>query len=735
MATMVLNVVGTMIGGPIGGAIGAALGQVIDSRFLFAPKGRQGPRLSDLRLQTSRYGDQMPRLYGTIRVAGSVIWATDLVEHRTRQSAGKGQPKVTTYSYSASFAVALSSRRVLAVRRIWADGNLLRGAAGDFKSALGAFRLHRGEEDQALDPLIAAHKGQAATPAHRGVAYAVFENLQLADFGNRIPSLTFELVADGGDVHLAAIGHDLSAGAILADEDAALPKLGGYAAFGATVADALAPLVEGMDAALRSDAAGLALVRGEDAGGAIARSLIGASFNGKRERGIRQSRARAEDVPVRLILHHYDPARDFQAGAQTAERPGAGRSEASLDLPAALQAGVARTLAEFRLQRDWTGRASLDLRCDWRALVLEPGAVLSVEGLPGRWRLERSEWEAMGVRLTLKRVSGAGLVDLPASSGTPTVQVDAPHGATSLIVADLPPPSDELSMAPLVVAAAAGTGEGWRMAELFVEDEATGGLASLGATAPPAVMGQVAVLPGATVSPWLIDRQSIVEVDLLHSGMALSSVDDSALLAGDNRALLGLEVIQFGEAEKIGPIRWRLTHLLRGRRGTEWAMGSHDAGERFLLLEQETLYRIAADQLRMGGDVLIDAIGIGDGTPVQAREPVSGQAILPLSPVHARAYWRAGEWHLHWIRRSRIGWGWQDGVDAPLGEEGEYYRIALFHGGRLLRSAESGSADWIYDAAMIAADRAKGVSGPLVAEIRQIGTHGAGRIASVALSI
>src|SRR5690349_13899724 len=183
MATLVLTVVGTLVAGPIGGAIGAAVGQQIDQNLLFRPKPRQGPRLGDLRVQTSSYGTQIPKLFGTMRVAGTVIWATDLVEHKST-SGGKGQPRVTTYSYTASFAVALSARPVLSVGRIWADGKLLRGAGGDFKSAT-VFRLHTGQEDQAPDPLIVAAEGAGAAPAYRGIAYALFEHMSLEDFGNR----------------------------------------------------------------------------------------------------------------------------------------------------------------------------------------------------------------------------------------------------------------------------------------------------------------------------------------------------------------------------------------------------------------------------------------------------------------------------------------------------------------------------------------------------------------------
>ena len=73
MATIVLTAAGSLLG-PIGGAAGTLLGQSIDGH-IFGPKGRQGPRLQDLKVQTSSYGAQIPKLFGTMRVAGTVIWA------------------------------------------------------------------------------------------------------------------------------------------------------------------------------------------------------------------------------------------------------------------------------------------------------------------------------------------------------------------------------------------------------------------------------------------------------------------------------------------------------------------------------------------------------------------------------------------------------------------------------------------------------------------------------------
>lgn len=50
----------------------------------------------------------------------------------------------------------------------------------------------------------------------------------------------------------------------------------------------------------------------------------------------------------------------------------------------------------------------------------------------------------------------------------------------------------------------------------------------------------------------------------------------------------------------------------------------------------------------------------------------------PLSPVHLAHRWSTdGALMLSWVRRSRDGWGWADGVDAPLAEESEAYRIVV----------------------------------------------------------
>src|SRR5690606_402189 len=143
-----------------------------------------------LQVRASTAGAPIPRRSGRARIAGQIIWATRFREHvSTTNTGGKGGGSgaaVTQYSYSVSFAVALAEGPVTRIGRIWADGKplALEGIT---------WRLHRGGEEQLPDPLIEAVEGEGNAPAYRGTAYAVFEELDLTPFGNRVPQLSFEV--------------------------------------------------------------------------------------------------------------------------------------------------------------------------------------------------------------------------------------------------------------------------------------------------------------------------------------------------------------------------------------------------------------------------------------------------------------------------------------------------------------------------------------------------------------
>jgi hypothetical protein len=714
MATLVLSVAGQILGGPIGSAIGSAIGQYIDQTIIFAPKARHGPRLGDLSVQTSSYGNPIPKIFGTIRAAGTVIWATDLIESRASSGGGKGQAKTINYSYAASFAVALSARPVTGIGRIWADGKLLRGAAGDFKSAT-LFRLHAGDEEQQADPLIAAAEGADQASGFRGIAYAVFEDFQLEAYGNRIPSLTFEVEADSDTVSIGAIAEELSGGAVAAGTT---PGLSGYAASGDSVRGALEALADVVPLSLADDGETLRLsMNGGEA------EALAPSFECGRREIVRRGLAA---MPGEASIAYHDVGRDYQIGLQRAVRAG-GRSADRRALPAVLSASGAKALAEYRLAAFWAGRVKATIRASWRASHLRAGGAVEIEGLSGRWTVERWTLGPMTVTLDLARASAGALPDLAASPGRATGEPDLPHGPTSLIVLDLPL-GDGLGVKPLLFVAAAGPEEGWRRALLSASYDHGESWEAAGATALPAVIG-VAVDALAPAGSALFDRVSTIEVALANQEMWLESRSDDALVDGANLAAVGDELIQFGNAEPLGDGRFRLSSLLRGRRGTEWAADGHGADELFTLIEPASLVVLEAPAGAIGGEARIMASGVGDAEEAERSIEISGSGLQPPGPVHLTARETgSGDLEIAWVRRSRQGWAWLSGSGTPLGEESELYQLAIAGDGfeRIVTTATPAFA-------YTAAARAEDGGGPILITVRQTGTFAASRPASIAV--
>lgn len=197
MGTLVLSTAGAAVGGlfgPVGAIVGRAAGAIagaaVDDR-LFGGRGGTGPtgKLDDLGVQAATEGTAIARVYGRMRLSGSIIWATRFEETVVveESAGGKGapQPESSSYAYFANFAVGICEGPVARIGRIWADGKLL-----DREAA--THRVYFGAEDQTPDGLIEAKQGTA--PGYRGLAYVVFERMPIAPYGNRIPQLTFEVI-------------------------------------------------------------------------------------------------------------------------------------------------------------------------------------------------------------------------------------------------------------------------------------------------------------------------------------------------------------------------------------------------------------------------------------------------------------------------------------------------------------------------------------------------------------
>lgn len=187
-------------------SIGFSVGTMAGNALFPVTTNAQGPRLNDLKVTTSTYGTIIPIGFGTTRVAGNIIWAEELTEHKnTTHVSGGGKGSMmgkggsatqTTYTYTCSFATALCQGPADAIIRLWANSTLIydvsEGADTVKRNGL-QFRFYPGDETQLPDSLMEADKGIGSVPAHRGLCYLVFEDLDLTDFGNALPNIQAEV--------------------------------------------------------------------------------------------------------------------------------------------------------------------------------------------------------------------------------------------------------------------------------------------------------------------------------------------------------------------------------------------------------------------------------------------------------------------------------------------------------------------------------------------------------------
>lgn len=203
MATILFQAAGAGLGGLLGpvGAIvgraaGALIGNAVDRALIGGTRTVSGARLATARIPGASEGTAVPRVYGTMRVGGTLIWATRFEEVVSVERAGAkatGGTRVESFRYYANFALALCEGPIAGIRRVWADGREIDQTAIEM-------RLHRGTGYQLPDPLIEAKQGTGNAPAYRGLAYVVFERLPLEAYGNRIPVLQFEVIRTVGDL-------------------------------------------------------------------------------------------------------------------------------------------------------------------------------------------------------------------------------------------------------------------------------------------------------------------------------------------------------------------------------------------------------------------------------------------------------------------------------------------------------------------------------------------------------
>ncbi len=205
-------------------------------------------------------------------------------------------------------------------------------------------------------------------------------------------------------------------------------------------------------------------------------------------------------------------------------------------------------------------------------------------------------------------------------------------------------------------------------------------------------------------SPHIIDTGSLLEVELLHSGMVLEAGSGNPLVFGSSLCWIGGELIRVGKAQYLGGSRYLLSMLQRGCYGTEDKIAGHLVGDKFVLLESDSVRILDGAAANVGAELTIEALGIADSIPAEANIQVQGRAIIPFSPVHGKIEASlTGDLRVSWIRRTRIDPGWQDFVDMPNPEGDVSFEVIILKNGVPILTSNAGDTQFTVSSAQLSA--------------------------------
>ena len=437
-----------------------------------------------------------------------------------------------------------------------------------------------------------------------------------------------------------------------------------------------------------------------------------------RPSAVETDRLQEVELPRRLRVHYAQTAQNYEPGEQGASRLAAGDVEVSdLEVAVAMSDTKAAQIADVVLYDLWVSRNTHRVVVDHAWLHLEPAdaGTMPIDGRQERVRIVSIDHALPGLlRLDLVRdddgVYESYAIGAPAAyAGTGGGAISVP-GEADLVLLDLPLLRDADDDAGYYAAIHSIGGSIWGGAVLYRSPDGGTTYEEVGVATEEATVGRlVAALDAGPTT--IIDEGNELYVDL-DSG-ELESVSETSLLAGLNAAAIGAdgrwEVIQFRDAEISGsPNSWRLTGLLRGRRGTEWVVGSSETADKFVLLDS-ALMRVEMNLAAVGAERAHKAVL--SGTSIDSATAVDfagdGVALKPFAVVDVTGERDGGDLIISWVRRGRIGQELAgSGVEIPLSEESEAYEVDIIAAGspEVVRTLTTSVQTVTYTAAQQSAD-------------------------------
>jgi hypothetical protein len=412
------------------------------------------------------------------------------------------------------------------------------------------------------------------------------------------------------------------------------------------------------------------------------------------------------EFPSEVSVTYSNVDNDYQVGTEYARRLTATHeNKVVINLPMALTATEAAKIADIALNSAWySGRYSYSFSTTYAHLKLSPGDLITIPLNTGRTEL---------VKIISVEYGPTGLINYEAVPEVPSLYNSLVSGNNTVYV-----PQSLPSISPSVLllidscgltsdytssgwyVAASGYSTNWGGCTIFKSDDNGATWNSLQAifSSESAIIGSILnTIGSADYRVW--DKTNTINVRLLAD--TLSSSTELNLLNGANAALVGKhgrwELIQFKDAVLNGDGTYTLSNLLRGRFGTEWAIGTSVINDSFVLLKESDIKFLSTTDSELGINKQFKAADSNTPLETATTQELSykGEKLKPYAPTNLNLILQPdATYTLKFNRRDRVNKSFKSTSSLPMSEGSEKYEIDVLNSSGVLQQTltHSGNA-------------------------------------------
>lgn len=393
-------------------------------------------------------------------------------------------------------------------------------------------------------------------------------------------------------------------------------------------------------------------------------------------------RADSVQIPQTLNLNYFDVEGGLATSLQSSQRIGDPRATGSQDLQTAviLNADEAARVIKINhavMVEDAKSQINFTVTDQYLALTVADCIFVPYDDKVYRCRITQIDMDdgQQALQMLQDRQSAvvSNIQGFPAAIPTPPPSVVV--GPTLIQPIDIHIISDNDDSLGCYLAIGASV-DSWKGA--LIEVSLDGGATYFNSfyNYIPSICGTLRTALGSHLAEYP-DAVNTCSVVLLNPNDALEAASETQMLNGINLAIVGNEVVQFGNVDESGtPGTWTVGYWFRGRKGT--TATAHAMGERFVVLDRNTLMFVPMQLAYVGRSLTVRATSL-NGTPSDVTTVTftyTGQSQVEYPVAYLQARRSGSDGVISWQGVGKLG----SGASVAMGLHFAGYVLTLTDG-------------------------------------------------------